>query len=88
VLRALLATLCVALISSVALTPDAAQLVVVVASVALVAIVVASSCVAMGTAWNLQSGVVGGVADAWSGPSATGQAHAVVRLVLLSQPRR
>jgi hypothetical protein len=88
VLRALLATLCVALSASVVLNPDAAQLVLVVVSVALVAIVVASSCAAMGTAWNLQSGVLGGVADAWSGPSVTGQARAVVRLVLLSQPRR
>jgi hypothetical protein len=88
VLERLIAAGCIALGLAGVLNTDAAQLVVLVAAVALVAVVLASSRTAAATMWGVHASVLAGITDPWAGHCATDPARSVVRLVLLSQPRR
>lgn len=81
-----MAAMCIALSTAAFLNPDSTQLVVVAAAFALVAVVVASSSVGMGSG-RLVSRVLSGIALLRSGTSSAQEARCVVRLVLLAQPR-
>jgi hypothetical protein len=81
-----MAAMCVALGSAAFINPDATQFVVLVAAIALVAVVVASSTVLRGTG-RLVSRILSGIALQRSGQWTMEQDRGVVRLVLLAQPR-
>jgi hypothetical protein len=81
-----MAATCVVLSAAAFLNPDPTQFVVLVAAVALVAVVVVSSSVVLGSG-RLVTGSLSNIAFLRAGTSATEQARGVVRLVLLAQPR-
>jgi hypothetical protein len=70
------------------LNPDAAQLTLVVAAFAMVAIIFTSSGAFALNDDAIRMGVLGGASNPWSNQSITNHPHGVVRLVLLSRPRR